>query len=601
MSVLFRLFPSLLSVLMATFLTEPARALDKYDVLPGAFAKIDEHDVCRIVGNTNANKIMIPTKSAAEWAIGPKAFLRNIAPKISVDTCVPIVLKGSLWGRPGPMASTGFPLKVPGSGGPVTLLTVGTPVGGGTATLVGNEIHYDPGSTFYNLFYLETKTVTIPWTGLDKYDLPVSGTATLTVKGFWEGLGKYVIAMPESSTSGIEVVEHTGSVSFDYAPGMNVVRFRSGTFDGDFSFDTLSSVGYPTTWAIIIDNSIAARSAYTLGASAGNPNGDGYSNTMLDAQIKAAVNFIEAISNALAIESAGKKIGVNDGDYWLTVASTGGNTVNVYTMNSGLQLVGYSDFSTTADRDALLSKVRAIRHSTSANAKVYTALESLRTGQASTLFGTFASFVNVIVLSPGVSDGVSFSTPFTTLDGTGTGQWGMQFFAYRSGASNAVINALDSTGVAVPITSESAISNSNIPHPIFLEGFYLGTRNASTDPWNYLKNSDGTNRMFSFTEMYESPIGSFVTARVVTTERPVFECRTVNCGATELTPYVYTNEKRFNALDGQYNGFRTSFVLKMRPGYVMKNDTYASDFNIYGDLHVSVFFSVYGWYTPNVP
>lgn len=354
------------------------------------------------------------------------------------------------------------------------------------------------------------------------------------------------------------------------------------------------------TWAIVIDNSIAARSTYTLGASAGNPNGDGYSNTMLDAQINAAVNFITSLSNDLAVEAAGKKIGVND-DHWVSVTSKGGVSLNVYTMNSGLQYLGYTDFSTTANRDALLAQVRAIRHNASANAKVNTALETLRTSHASSLFGTTGSFVNVVVLSPGVSDGVSFSTPFTTLDGTGSTQWGMQFFAFRSGASNSVINALDSSSVATPLTSDSAITAAQIPHPIYPDGFFLGTRTLTTDPWNYLKNSDGTNRKFPFTEMTKSPIGGLYTSRVVTTERSTFVCRTQNCGATELTPYIFTNEKRFNSLEGQSTYLRLYYILKMRPGYKIRNDYFSNDYNTYGELPLSVSFWMSGWYTPTVP
>ena len=104
-----------------------------------------------------------------------------------------------------------------------------------------------------------------------------------------------------------------------------------------------------------------------------------------------------------------------------------------------------------------------------------------------------------------------------------------------------------------------------------------------------------------FTEMYSSPIGGFYTTRLVTTERATFECRTQNCGATELTPYIFTNEKRFNSLEGQRTSFRIYYTLAMRPGYLMKNDTYASDFNTYGDLAVSVSWGMNGWYTPTVP
>lgn len=603
MSAIFRLLPPLIAALSLGGMATSVAALDKYDINPGAYAKIQEHDVCRVVGNLTTKKIMVPTKSAAEWAIGPKAFLRNLPVTLTADTCVPIVLSGSGWGRPGPLSSTGHPRRIPGSGGPVTLLTVGTPVGGGTASLSNNEIVYNPGSNFGDLGYLEVRTITIPWTGTDKYELPVSGTATMTIKGYWEGrfsIGYATNSADSATNTTIETLD--GTNDFPSTEELSVFRVRNGTFDGSMDLDGITNLNHSIRWAIIIDNSVAARSTYTLGASAGNPNGDSYSNTMLDAQINAASDFVTAIYAWSTEIKAGKKIGVPD-EYWSSVAgrTNGGVSVDVYTMNSDLQLVTSQILETTALRDSAITAIKGIKHNTNANAKVYKSLQTFQTTRADSTMGTITNFMNILVLSPGVSDGVAFSAPFNALNGTSSGQYGFEFFAFRSGASNAVINALDSSGAAKPLTAATSIRNAGIPFPVYMDSYEVSTKRATDTVWNDLKNADGSIRQFPFYELWASPVGSFYTNRFHMTERSTWKCLTIYCGASDVTPSFVTSEVAFNSVLPQKNYLWTGYRYKMRPGYLMKNGKFKDAYNTTGERIKNLTLTLYGLYEETVP
>jgi len=608
MSVIFRTLATAAALCASLLAGTPLAALDKYEINPGAFAKIDEHGVCRVVGNTNANRIMIPTKVAAEWAIGPNAFLRNIAPKISIDTCVPIVLSGKAWGRPGPVGSTGYPTRVPGSGGPVTLTSVGAAVGGGTASLVGNEIHYDPGSAFYGLFYLETRTVTIPWSGIDQYDLPVSGTASITIKGFWEGIESYGYATnnPTAATN-TTLLAIDGTTPFPDSAELSAIRVRSGTFDGDMTVDGITVIQHGLNWAIVIDNTVAARSTYTLGPSAGNPNGDGYSNTMLDAQINAAVDFVNALYDWAVEGRAGKSIGKTDpvgGAMTVSAFNTGqaSVSVNIYTMNSNMQLHTSGTLSSlTSSRDTLVTNIKTIRHTTDTNAKVNTALTTFNNSSIAGLYGNAISFLNVIVLSPGISDGVSFTNILASIDGTTAPQWGAQVFAFRSGASNAVINELDSTKTARPLNAATAIRNAGIQFPIYLEEYSMVFLDPATSTWSAFTNPNTATPYFPVYTVSSSPISGFFSHRAGITERPSFVCRTITCGAPDVTPTYVTGKKSFDGRLDVRNDFAFRWHYRMRPGYRMQNGKFASDYNTSGERTKILYFQIWGYYTDVIP
>lgn len=55
-----------------------AIALEQHEIPPGATAEVSEQSVCRKVTNNGTGKIMVPVRSAQEWAVGGGAFLNNL-------------------------------------------------------------------------------------------------------------------------------------------------------------------------------------------------------------------------------------------------------------------------------------------------------------------------------------------------------------------------------------------------------------------------------------------------------------------------------------------------------------------------------------------
>ena len=71
----------------------------------------------------------------------------------------------------------------PDFGDSLTLLSVGTPVGGGTASIVGNQLRFDPGSAFRHLADGVNASVTVNYTIADSAGAQSVATATIEVAG----------------------------------------------------------------------------------------------------------------------------------------------------------------------------------------------------------------------------------------------------------------------------------------------------------------------------------------------------------------------------------------------------------------------------------
>jgi len=88
--------PALLVALVAAL---PAAAQDLTSgttpegtrVQPSSTERIDRHDVCREVTNNTSSPIMVPHRSATEWAVGGAAFLGNPYPNVIVSPCTPLI------------------------------------------------------------------------------------------------------------------------------------------------------------------------------------------------------------------------------------------------------------------------------------------------------------------------------------------------------------------------------------------------------------------------------------------------------------------------------------------------------------------------------
>src|SRR5687768_558915 len=70
-----------------------------------------------------------------------------------------------------------------GFGGTLTLISVSAPLGQGTASIVGNQLYYDPGLVFEDLDSGETGTVVISYTMQNSRGAKASSKATITIQG----------------------------------------------------------------------------------------------------------------------------------------------------------------------------------------------------------------------------------------------------------------------------------------------------------------------------------------------------------------------------------------------------------------------------------
>ncbi|RWR32598.1 hypothetical protein D2T31_01055 [Sinirhodobacter populi] len=83
---------TILAAMSAAILPATASfSADMYQVAAGATVTINEHGTCMKVTNGGSNPIMVPTRSANEWAAGANAFLNNVArmSQVGLSACAP--------------------------------------------------------------------------------------------------------------------------------------------------------------------------------------------------------------------------------------------------------------------------------------------------------------------------------------------------------------------------------------------------------------------------------------------------------------------------------------------------------------------------------
>lgn len=352
------------SLLLALcFMAPETYAQDHVKIDTAKVVDLEKFDACRRLKNNAANPVFIPMKTAEEWVTGTKSFLTKTPSNIRKGACIDYALNARVWARVGPPGIP-WPYAIDaGDAGVTTLSSVGAAVGGGTSSMVGDQIQYTPLTAFKNLSHNATARVTIPWTGIDFEGVPESGTSQIDVVGMWEGTTEYVYSEnnPTLATTWT-FQEMTGPTTIKDTPATSVVGHRSYSFDGDHVTYGIHQTNYPVTWVILIDNTVKTRSAYTLGAAPGNPNGDSYSNTILDTQINAAKNFIDALAAWDDELYAGTRVTSSDGSYlYLKTGDTEVSPiVNIFTVNSDLQFVGGGPTATSTDVSTLKTKLNGI-------------------------------------------------------------------------------------------------------------------------------------------------------------------------------------------------------------------------------------------------
>lgn len=596
-------------LLALSLLPAEALAQDHAEILSGQVVELEKFSECRRLKNNAANRVFIPMNTPEEWAVGAKAFLSKTPTKIRKGPCIDYALNAKVWGRVGPPGSVWPHVIDAGAAGVTTLSSVGAAVGGGTATQSGDKILYNPGTAFKDKGYGETTRVTVPWTGIDFEGVPESGTSQIDVVGVWEGTDDYIFSENDPAlTTNWTFETLAGSATIENTPAISIVGHRDSSFDGDHVTYGIHDTHYVVSWVILIDNTVKTRSAYALGAAPGNPNGDSYSNTILDAQINAAKNFIDAIAAWNDELSAGLRVtSENNGSFLYLNSTDTSPIVNIFTINSDLQFVAGGPTETSTDVSALKTKLNGIKHNGTSWVNFNAALTEFDKVEAAAVVGTEdgtaadADFVNIIVLSPGPSDRTSFSTIFDKLDGTSSSQWGFEFFAFRSAGANDLIDAIDSTGVATPLTAVTSIQDRSMPHPIRILDYIFAFRNAANTAWEFVKDDSGVIEKFPMRLISQSPIYVHQGNMLRFSSRSSWVCRTFKCTWDEFSPSTVVDESRFKANDGESTRVLVEYRYGMRSGYKNHASRFAAIYNAGNSIYKAYNYYVHGSYRPTPP
>lgn len=586
-------------------------AQEMSEVTSGRRVEITAHGVCRRVHNGTENAVMIPTRSPEEWAVGGSAFLTNVPTNMTAYACVSPEIALRRWSRPGPLGSTGQPFTINGADHGLTFTSVGTSTDGVSPALVGNEVTYTPDPASWRLEDLATQIYTVPFEGIDSEGVAVQGNLRITLVGY-DGLHSYLAFRYYQPGYGNVVYGDLGAdVPYLAGPGAQInmiFQVSQNIFDGQVSFAGLMSVKFGSAQVLVIDNSSASMGAYS-GPTVGDVNGDGSANTILDAQIKAGLDFVDLmIANRQKEVGFTRLEGLTDPTGFMQNSVYGEGNVGpngstdsgvdpifFYTAGATGGFVGETDVATyssyrSSARSALLSIRRVV--TTLNTSQVFTYLD----GEIARLAPSHFT-MTVHLLSPGANSG---ATPnLSRFNQTGSGQLGTPVFAYYTGGNAASAQAtfmagLDHAGTRRHMTSPSVFGAATPPSPVFPDFNLAHWVNGA---WEPIRNADGTvhypqiiqtnlRRMYAF--------GFRVLPGTDTT------CYATSCQMADVPTSLIRNYSGILTLSGQVNTFQMQPIMFTNPIYRVHNDNNATNFNL-GGVIWGRNFSVRGGYTPLPP
>lgn len=585
---------AVLTLLLALGVAAPAPAMaqDMSSITSGARVEINAHGVCRRVHNGTSSGVMVPLKSSLEWSVGSSAFLQNVPSGMTAYACVTPEVALRRWSRPGPPDNIGQPITVNGSDHSLTFTSVGTSTDGVVPTLVGNQIRYTPKSSRWLLGYLQTYLDTVPFEAIDLDGVAVAGTLKVTLVGYQEGYGSFLFRYNPPDQSPELEYGSTSQISGTSKPGVLVnmiFRVSNTIFNGELATYGLFSLGFQLGNFLVIDNSPSSMATYS-GPLVGDVNGDGTSNTILDAQIKAGLDFVDLmIANRQSEVGTYRLSGLNDPESYVQISTYGignpspsGTTTGsstemlwIFTASDRLTFKGQSDptsytsYRTTA-RAALLG-IRASGVALQA-ARVFSDLD---TEVARLVPSYFAGVVHF--LSPGANTGVAPNV--TRFNQTGTGQLGTPIFSYFTGSNTGstqatFISSLDHAGSRRHLSSPSVFGSASPPVPVVPEirlsradnGSYLYVRDQNGDLFLPQITATSMRNMFAYS------------ARLLPTASST--CYMLHCQPAGVASNRVNNYTGFRTAKGTANNEVALHVVMLKVSiYRVHRDRYASLFN----------------------
>lgn len=562
------------------------------EVEAGRTVEIVAHGVCRRVKNNNTLTAMVPHGTPAEWVTGHvSSFLSNVPPNMTATGCVSPEIAIRRWTRPGPPGSSLQPFQVSGADHGLTLTAIGTPTRGGTAALSVplNRISYTPPSSFWSLGYRLEEEDTIPFEAVDAEGVPVTGTLRVRLVGFREALQFRALRYYGPSSSLDVVGDRFENLDPETGPHNrlnSIYFFNEVTFDGQLFMHGLMNISDLVGHIILIDNSPAANTAYS-GGTVGNLNGDGFSNTILDAQLRAARDFVETLISEE--QARDQETRITEGAAYASVFGLTGDSnnylgmVRIYAVNSGLTYVGDVTGGTASEvRSSANALLAGIQRSSNAlqMRNVLNALE----GQMPTIVSNQFS-VAVHLLSPGTNTGGA-PTNLTRFNDAGTGNYGAPLFAFYTGgnpgsAEASFMTGLDRQGQARHMSSTSVFSAFNYPNPLNVAAVPLYWNGSA---FTFLRRADNS-IVYQFGQLVPGQKSRYrFSFRILPSTDQTCYRGVGGCVAQEIAPVVLTGFTGINPNFGVANEIRLQMELIRNPIYRVHHDRRASRFNDDGGL-----------------
>lgn len=589
----------------------PAPAQDMTRVDAGARVEINAHGVCRRVLNGTVTPAMIPSRSPDEWAVGGSAFLQNVPDGMVAYACVSPEIGLRRWSRPGPPDSYGQPFLVNGADHGLTFTSVGASTDGVVPVLTGNQISYTTLPSQWRTPHLEAVTDTVPFEAIDGDGIAVSGTLRVTLVGY-EAQNGYILFRYNSPAH--SAIEYGDFITMDPSakPGSRInmlFHLSQNIFDGGVNFTGLMSIKFRVGNMIVIDNSPASMAPYS-GPVVGDVNGDGSANTILDAQIRAALDFVDLmIANSQAEVGSVRLEGLNEPTKFMEINVFGeGNPdpndptrgigidpIWVYTANATGSFIGQTGTTSyEAYRSSARSALLGIRSSGSALnlAQVFSYVD---TEASSLVAGQFAMAIHL--LSPGSNSGPAPNV--SRFNQTGTGQLGTPIFAYYTGgnagsAQATFLSSLDHAGARRNLTTPAVFGSTTPPYPV-APSFRLSQEVAGT--YQLVRNPDGT---LLVPQMVPTTLDNMYAFSVRLLPGTDTTCYERSCGMAGVPQSVVLNYPHVQSAEGSINRFLMLPVMFMNPIYRAHYDWNAALFNEGGVLWNNGFF-VRGSHTPLPP
>ena len=587
----------------------PAQDMTRVDA--GARVEINAHGVCRRVLNGTVTPAMIPSRSPDEWAVGGSAFLQNVPDGMVAYACVSPEIGLRRWSRPGPPESYGQPFLVNGADHGLTFTSVGASTDGVVPVLTGNQISYTTLPSQWRTPHLEAVTDTVPFEAIDGDGIAVSGTLRVTLVGYQ---AEYATLIFRYNSPAHNAVDYGDFINMDpnAKPGTRInmlFQLSQDIFDGAVSFSGLMSIKFRVGNFIVIDNSPSSMAPYS-GIVVGDVNGDGSANTILDAQIKAALDFVDLmIANNQAEVGTVRLEGLNEPERFMSVSvfgegnedpnnigqGIGASPIWIYTANATGAFVGQTaTTSYDAYRSSARSALLGIRSSGSAlnTAQVFSYLDGEATRLVASQFAMAIHF-----LSPGVNSG---ATPnLSRFNQTGTGQLGTPIFAYYTGADGGsaqatFLSSLDHAGTRRHLTTPAVFGATTPPYPVE-PAFRLSQEVAGT--YQLVRNPDGT---LLAPQMIPTALSNMYAFGVRLLPGTDTTCHERSCQMVGVPPSVVQNYPHIQSTQGSINRFLMLPVMFMNPIYRAHDDWNANLFNEGGVLWNNGFI-IRGNHTPLPP